>query len=226
MSVKPRKRKDGKTVFDVRVQVGRIRVSRTVPTTMTEARRVESKILQELLAGKYEILTQKENPRFKEYAAEYLKTVTWQKSYKLTVMLVKSLAEYFGEKRLSEITTQDFLAYRGMRLGQVSHASINRAHSCLLRMLNLAIQDDRYLISRNPLQGIKRLKEPPAEDRVLTREEYHQLLEAAPGYFRRILFFACHTGLRKMEILSLTFGQLKMYISAAENGKVALNSGQ
>lgn len=27
--------------------------------------------------------------------------------------------------------------------------------------------------------------------------------------------------LRKMEILSLTFGQVKMYISAAENGKAA-----
>ena len=45
MSIKPRQQKNGKTVFDVRIQYGGIRVSRTVPTTITKAERVESKIL-------------------------------------------------------------------------------------------------------------------------------------------------------------------------------------
>ena len=49
MSVKQRTLKNGKTVFDVRVQYGKLRVCKTVRTTMTDAKRLESKILQELL---------------------------------------------------------------------------------------------------------------------------------------------------------------------------------
>jgi len=41
MSIKPRKLKNGKAVFDVRVQYDKIRILRTVPSTFTEAKRVE-----------------------------------------------------------------------------------------------------------------------------------------------------------------------------------------
>jgi hypothetical protein len=59
MSVKTRKNQEGKKVFDVRVQYGGLRVCRTVPTTMTDAKRVESRLLHELINGKYEILKSK-----------------------------------------------------------------------------------------------------------------------------------------------------------------------
>jgi integrase len=52
------------------------------------------------------------------------------------------------------------------------------------------------------------------------------LLNAAPEYFKKILFFACNTGLRKMEILNLTFGQIKMHISGAEIELLDTKSGE
>jgi integrase len=188
-----------------------MRVSRTVPTTLTEAKRVESKLLQELIHGKFEILKKSHDPKFKEYAEEYLKTVTWQKSFSRTELSVQHLVRFFGNKRLTEITTQDFINYRIERLRSVSVATVNRERSAMLRMLNLAIKDEGSAIQKNPLTDVKQFKEPPAENRMLTKDEYFKLLKAAPEYFRRIIFMACNTGMRKMEILDLQFGQVRIW---------------
>ena len=212
MPITKRKKADGKVVFDVRVQFNGIRVSRTVPTTFTEAKRVESKMLQDLIQGKYEILRKANDPIFQRICrAYYLQTVTWQKSFSRTELSVRHLVKFFGSKRLTFITTNDFIQYRMERMKQVSVATINREHSALLRMLNVAIKNEDYAIQKNPLRGVKQFKEPPAENRILSRDEYFQLLEAAPEYFRRILFMACNTGMRKMEILNLTFRQVRLW---------------
>lgn len=226
MPVKVRKQKIGKTVFDVRVQYGNVRVQKTVPTTITEARRVESRILQDLIQGRFEVLQNRQDPTFKQYAKEYKESVTWQKSYKRTMVSVNHLIKAFGKKRLTQITAHDFINYRTMRLQEVGVATINREHTCLARMLNIAVNSDEFLISKNPLKGIKKFKEPPAENRVLSIEEYHMLLESAPEYFRRIIFMACHTGMRKMEILNLAFGQIRVWFNGAEIELIETKSGE
>ncbi len=211
MPIRARKQKDGKTVFDVRVQYGGMRLSRTVPTTLTAAKRVESKLLQDLIQGRFDILKKKSNPTFRQYAEEYKNSVTWQKSYRRTVTSIKNLVQFFGKKRLSEITTKDFIDYRTKRLGEGrALATINREHACLNRMLNLAIQSDEFSIKKNPLKPVKMFAERPTEERTLSVMEYRQLLDAAPEYFRRIILFACNTAMRKMEILNLQFKQIKI----------------
>jgi hypothetical protein len=161
MSITPRRLNNGKTVFDIRIQYDKNRVSRTIPTTLTEAKRVESKILQDLIHGRFEILTKTENPKLSQYAKEYIRTVQWQKSHRRTIQLVNNLVKFLGDKRLTEITTKDFIDYRTMRLEKVSHATVNREHACLRRMLNLAIQSENYTIKKSPLKGLKILDEPP-----------------------------------------------------------------
>lgn len=66
------------------------------------------------------------------------------------------------------------------------------------------------------MRNIKPFKEPPAEDRTLTLEEYHKLLDSAKEYFRRIIYFACNTGMRRMEILNLKFSQVKLSLKSME----------
>ena len=83
MSVRPGKKKEGKTVFDMRVQCSSIRVSRTVPTTL---------------------------------------------------LSINHPGKFFENKGLTEITLQDLIDYRSMRLQTVKHATINREHTCLLTM--------------------------------------------------------------------------------------------
>ncbi|MCH7681222.1 hypothetical protein IID10_17965 [candidate division KSB1 bacterium] len=108
MSVTKRILKNGKIVFDVRVQYGTYRVSRTVPTTKTRAKRVEDKILQDLVRGKFDILQKRENPNLKTYAESYETSISWQKSVRRTLISMDHLVKKLGHKRLSEITTQDF----------------------------------------------------------------------------------------------------------------------
>lgn len=226
MSVTQRILKSGKVVYDVRVQYDGQRVARTVPTTKTEAKRVESRILQDLVCGKFDILHKTENPKFKEYADGYKQTISWQKSQKRTLVSLKHLVNYFGVKRLTDITTQDFIEYRSKRLGDgMSSATVNREHACLQRMMNLAVESDEFLVSKNPLRPIKFFKEKPVADRIITKEEYSQLLDAAPEYFRRIIFFACNTAMRLMEVLNLQFGQLRIWFSGAEIELVDTKSG-
>ncbi len=226
MAIKAKKLQGNKTVYEIRVQHNKVRIKRVVRTTLTQARRIESEILQKLISGEYESLKQKENPLFRDYAGEYLKEVHWQKSFRRTKQLVELLIKEFSGKRLTEITTKDFLRYRGRRLETISNATFNREHSCLQRMLNVAVSDEAFLISKNRLNAIKKLPEAPVENRELTPEEYQKLLKAAPEYFRRIMFFACNVGTRLQETLGLQFKQVKIHDFGAEIELIKTKSGK
>jgi integrase len=51
-------------------------------------------------------------------------------------------------------------------------------------------------------------------------------LEVAPVYFRRILIFACNTGMRINEILTLKFKQIKFLLTGCEVKLVDTKSGE
>jgi len=226
MSIKKRILSNGETVYDIRVQYGGSRIAKTVRATQTQAKRVEAKIMLDLIDGKFDILKNKLNPKFSVYAEEYKQQVTWQKTYKETIRLVKILVSVFGKNKLTEITPQVWLTYRSQRIKQVTNASINREYSCLKKMLNDAIKSDEYLIQKNPIDKVKQLPEAPVENRDLEPWEYQKLLEAAPEYFRRILYFACNTGARQQEILSLKIRQIKLRDFSSEIELADTKSGK
>ncbi len=226
MSITKRKLKNGKTVFDIRVQYRNTRVSKTEPVTKTEAKRIEARLYNELMSSIYGIRGNRKDPKFKQYAEQYKQSVIWHKAYQRTIIAVNHLIKYFGRKRLSEITSQDFIDYRTYRLKEVSEATVNREHNCMHRIMTVVVNSDEFLIPKNPLKGIKKFKEKPAEDRTLNVEEYTRLLEVAPLYFRRILFFACHTGMRLNEILTLKFSQIKIWQSKVEIELIDTKSGK
>ena len=119
--------------------------------------------MQDLIHGRFEILKNKQNPKFAKYAVEYLKSVTWKKNYNRTITSVNHLVKYFGEKKLSEVNSQDFINCRTMLLQTVGPAPVNRENTCLFRILNIAVNSDEYLIDNYPLKSIHQFKESPAE---------------------------------------------------------------
>lgn len=76
MGIRARKLTSGKIAYDVEVQYNKERVKRTVRGTLTQARRVEARILNELVAGKFDLLRQKQDPKFNAYAAAYAQSIT------------------------------------------------------------------------------------------------------------------------------------------------------
>lgn len=88
-------------------------------------------------------------------------------------------------------------------------ASINREISCLHHVFSKATEWD--LVERSPFERKKTLlqKENNARLRYLTEEEIARLLEACAPHLRNIIICALNTGMRKGEILSLKWSQVR-----------------
>jgi len=84
-------------------------------------------------------------------------------------------------------------------------STINKELRRLGHLFSKAIEWD--VVRRNPVRGIKPLKEPPARVAFLEPEQRARLLAEAEAFsptFRDLLIFAMHTGARLSEILNLT----------------------
>jgi integrase len=76
-----------------------------------------------------------------------------------------------------------------------------------------------------PLKGVQKDKEPPGRLRYLSRqEEEDELLEGCRGRFKALVLVALHTGMRRGELLRLTwedvdFDQGFIHITQTKNGE-------
>lgn len=128
------------------------------------------------------------------------------------------LRDYFGKRRLRELTHADLEKFRLARLGtptkhgkQRSIATVNRELELLRRVLNVALSNG--WIHRSPFTMGKRLisigDEKPRE-RILTREE-ERLLAACMGWrahLRPIIICALDTGMRRGELFKLVWSDV------------------
>jgi len=62
----------------------------------------------------------------------------------------------------------------------------------------------------NPVSAVTFLDEQNIRDRVLTADEFQRMLEVSPDYLRPMLICAYHTGMRKEEILGLTWDRVDL----------------
>jgi integrase len=79
----------------------------------------------------------------------------------------------------------------------------------LSRILNSAVR--RGLIGENPMRRLERGERPKVErreQRILRGDEIATFLSAAPARYRTLLATALSTGLREMELLGLTWGDV------------------
>src|ERR1044072_70083 len=138
-------------------------------------------------------------------------------------MQLKTLRQFFGRKKLRDLTYTDIRNFRESRLrtptrlkldedgnpvGQRSVASVNRELALLRRMLNVACRELRW-IQRNPFQDGKPLISNAVErkrERILSREEEQKLLDQCTGrrkHLRAFIVCAIDTGCRKGELLKM-----------------------
>jgi integrase len=155
--------------------------------------------------------------RFKTLAEWYLHLpeVKAKRSWDRDRHSVKFLLTHFGERLLKDINPAYVEAYRQKRLAEPSRqggntkpATVNREIACLKTIFNKAMRNGKA--ERNPVQGVKALKENNERDRILSPEEYIRLLAHCPGHLKTIVKLAYYTGMRRGEILGLTWGQVDL----------------
>ena len=115
--------------------------------------------------------------RFKDLAAWYmdLPEVKAKRSYDRDYRSLKKLLPFFGDRLLKDIKPGLVEAYRQRRLGEPSGrtpstltapATVNREMACFKTIFSKAMKNGKA--ERNPVVGVKQLKENNERDRILS----------------------------------------------------------
>lgn len=179
---------------------------------------------------------------FREWAETYLGLEQVRKltTYEDRKLKVNHLVEFFGDRPLASITSDDVAAYRAQRVGysriscgnchkplgklvcqacgwkradqsfSVSVQTINHDHTALTHMLNVACSPRFKLIQDNPASHVGKPDPRNERDRIASAEEWARLKKSAAPHLLRFLAIAYAVGPRKGELLKLEWPDVDM----------------
>lgn len=154
---------------------------------------------------------------FGEYAEVFLKHVRSQlRAWDRYECALRSLKPFFGNVQMTAIDAEWIERYKQARAEQVEPATVNHDLHVLRRMYNLAMEWG--YARESPVRFVKFFRERNARLRYLTREEFDRLVEACPDWLRALITVAVHTGMRRGELLALTWVDVDL-----ENGFASVN---
>ncbi len=167
---------------------------------------------------------------FNDLADRYVENFGNQKSFKgFKSHVVRDLRVEFGERRLSEISYLDLETYRNWRKATPTKAgklrtdtSVNRDVAILGHMLSKAVEWS--MLETSPFKKGKRLmlKENNHRLRFLSEPEIEALLKTCTPHLKPIMETALLTGMRRGELLSLKWEQIRngfIYLTETKSGK-------
>ncbi len=93
-------------------------------------------------------------------------------------------------------------------LKTIRPATVNREVACLKTMISRAIKHGK--LDTNPILRVKKLPENNVRERVLDNDHFELLLQACPQHLRPIVLVAYYTGMRRSEILFLTWEEVDL----------------
>lgn len=183
----------------------------------TAAKQQETLIKTDLMKG---VLRSEQAPgpvRFAVLAARYLERpeVTNQALYSWKQRVVRRrLVPAFGDRLIQAITPGLIEQYRAARLAEghrgrpLKPATLNRYLALLKHMFAYAVREQ--WLDRNPVSLVTFDKENNARDRVLSSDEYDRLQDVSAPHLRPINATAYYTGMRRGEILRLTWDRVDL----------------
>ncbi|QIQ87405.1 site-specific integrase [Erythrobacter sp.] len=203
--------------------------SKTLPTksaALTWAREVEARID----AGKLPV---SDGPLretcLSELIARYLREVTPRKrsSASEALRLGKIKQCSLAREKLIDIAPRDIAAYRDRRLNEVKPATVRKELYLLASVIEVATKDWGFPFASNPVRAVSFPVANDARDRRLEAgeaEKLHKALQTTRNpYVRPIVMLAIETGLRRREVLELTWTNVDLerriaYIPTTKTG--------
>jgi integrase len=202
------------SVWWIKIQwQGRIIRRSTKTSNKKIADTIEVKIRHELATGVWFQRSEGDSRLFKDVWAKYLVEDAQDKA-PATVSRAKQcekhLIPFFGEMTLNQITPADLSAYRAMRRAAgVKTATAIKELQFVRRVFTLCKRNWKY-IRQSPFEDF----EMPADDtrrvRFLEPGQFDRLVEACPAWLQPIVLLARYTGMRKGNVLGLTWNQVDL----------------
>ncbi len=207
--------KRGKRIYWIRYAGldGRLRYESSHSDKYRIAEALYTKRKQEIQEGKQpEPVKKINNILFKDAAHQYLDFCKRQRSYESKIYFIKVLSDAFGSLPLRSLNTQLVERFQSeqIALGK-KPATVNRYVATLKHMYSKALDWDMIEeFAWKKVRKVKLLEENNKRLRYLTIEESRRLIECCSHRLKPIVIMALNTGMRKSEILNLTWDDIDM----------------
>lgn len=159
----------------------------------------------------------------KVYHEDYMKVT--RRNFRPDIYRLQILCGYFGNVDLRIITPLEIERFRKSRLkAGNTKSTVNRYLQLLKKMFNLAIEEG-YL-EENVIRKVKLFSEKDnLKEQILTEKEERKLIENCSETLKSIITVALNTGMRRAEILNLTWNQVdfearRIKVEKTKSGKV------
>jgi integrase len=178
-----------------------------------EAEKALSVRKAEIAQGRFAFRAARSFPTFEEFAERYKEFAQISKrGFPNERYRIAQLVKFFGKRRISEISNWDAEKLKGDLSKSLAPATVNRLLGNARHMFSMAMKWDE--LPKNPFAGVKLLRVPDMKDRILTVDEESKFLKAcdkvrAP-YLKSLIILAVNTGMRRGEILGLTWSQIDL----------------
>jgi integrase len=198
------------------------RYRKRIGPNLRQAEAVLGKKRTEIREGRFFEKPQRVTTTFDQLASAYLSYARQNKrSWNRDETSILKLSEVFRGKKLTDITPAAVEHYKTQRMASTTMygrppapATVNRELACLKHMFSVARKGLIHLPggapNENPVSSVKFLDEHNILDRVLTAEEFRRMVNLSPDYLKPIVLCAYYTGMRKAEILGLTWGRVDL----------------
>ena len=190
---------------------GKRRQESTKTTLKTEADYLLAKRRKESMEGVI-VPLRKKDISLKDFSVIYLEWARNQRSYQTKEDRIRLLLREFEKFNLGDFTVESLESYMSRRLSEGRKpATINRAIATLKHMLTKAVEWEKVDEDKvKKVKKVKLLKENNTRTRFISQDECRKLVDSCAPYLKPIVQTALFTGMRKQEVLGLTWDRIDL----------------